>query len=61
MIVLRSVGGYSPSLIEYLLKHVLLIRKRRTKGGPFPFIYREVLEIVLRMISDHSLSLIDYP
>ena len=37
-----------------------MIRGRRTKGGSFPFAYREVLAIVLRRIGDHSLSLIEY-
>ena len=59
VIALRMVGGDSLALIEYLWKHVSLIRGRRTKGGPFPFVYREVLVIALRRVSDHSLSLIE--
>ena len=59
-IVFRRVGGYSLSLIEYLWKHVSLIRGRRTKGGPFPFVYREVLAIVPRRIGSYSPSFIEY-
>ena len=55
----RIVDGYAPSFIKYLWKHVLLIRKRRTKGGPFPFAYREVFAIALRRVGGYSLSLIE--
>ena len=59
-IVLRRIGGYSLSLIEYIWKYVSLTQERRTKGGSFPFAYREVLAIVLRMIDGYSLLLIEY-
>ena len=60
VIALQIVGGYSLSLIEYLWKHVLLIRKQSTKGGPFPFVYREVFAIALRIVGGDLLSLIEY-
>ena len=59
-IALRKIGDYSPPLIEYLWKHVSLIRKRRTKGGPFLFTYREVFTIALRRVGGYSLSFIEY-
>ena len=37
-----------------------MIQKRRNKSASFPFVYREVLAIVLRRISGDSLSLIEY-
>ena len=58
-IALRMIGSYSPLLIEYLWKHILLTRKRKTKCESFPFIYRIVLAIALRKISGYSLSFID--
>ena len=36
-----------------------MIRKRRTKSKIYPFSYRRVLVIALRMIDDYSLSLIE--
>ena len=59
MIVLRMIGDHSPSLIEHLWKHVLMIRKRMIKGESLPFIYRIMLAIALRMICGYSPSLID--
>ena len=56
----RSVGGYSPLFIEHLWKHILLIRKQMTKGGPFLFVYREVFAVALRIVGGYSLSLIEY-
>ena len=58
--MLRRIGDHSLSLIEHLWKHVLLIRKRMTKGESLPFAYREVLVIALRMIGGYSPSFIEH-
>lgn len=59
-VVLRRIGGYSLSLIEYIWKYVSLTRERRTKVGSFPFAYREVPAFALEVsaaIRHYSLNI----